>query len=404
MSVPRLPGTPWVCRIAQSPPLEAVTPLTLLSALAFLVSVDLRILAPVLPSISLSLGSTAGTLGLAMTTYAFAYGSGQLVYGPLSDRLSRIAVVRAAGVGFSVCTVLSALSVTPGQFIAARLLAGAFAGAVIPLTLVFIGDTVEYDRRQVVLGRFSALTSAALAFSASIGGTVAYFVSWRLMLLGYGLLALIPVGLMWRLDTRGPEGIREAPARAVRFLDFLRDRRARRVYIAVCLEGFLLWGGVTYLGSFATMRHGLDQFSVGLLIALFGVGTMAGGILMGPIRRRISENGLACLGGALMGAAYLVLIPRWPWPAFAGSMLALGLGFVGLHTTLQLRGTEISPTARGKAFALFAFTLFTGIATGTAVLGRLVDAGHYEVLFAIAGIGLILVGLGAALAPRRFTP
>jgi predicted MFS family arabinose efflux permease len=107
------------------------------------------------------------------------------------------------------------------------------------------------------------------------------------------------------------------------------------------------------------------------------------------------------MGGTLMGAAYLALIPRWPWPAFAASMLVLGLGYVGLHTTLQLRGTEISPAARGKAFSLFAFTLFTGIATGTAILGRLVDVGRYEVLFAIAGVGLIVIGLGTALAPRH---
>jgi predicted MFS family arabinose efflux permease len=221
------------------------------------------------------------------------------------------------------------------------------------------------------------------------------------MLLGYGFLALVPVGLMWRLDAPGPEAGREAPARAARFVDFLRDRRAQLVYLAVSLEGFLLWGGVTYLGAFATKRHGLDQLSVGLLIALFGVGTMTGGVLMAAIRRRCSENVLAGLGGTLMGGAYLLLIPRWPWPAFAASMLALGLGFVGLHTTLQLRGTEISPTARGKAFSLFAFTLFAGIATGTAVFGRLVDAGRYEMMFTLAGLGLIGIGLGTALPRRR---
>lgn len=379
-----------------------MTPLVLLFLLAFLVSVDVRILAPVLPSISLSLGSTPGTVGLAMTTYALAYGTGQLVYGPLSDRLGRIPVVRAAGLGFSLGTVLSALSVTTWQFILARLLTGAFAGAVNPLTLVFIGDTVEYERRQVVLGRFSIVTSAALAFSASIGGAVAYFVSWRFMLLGYALLALIPVGLMWRLDAQEATRIPGAPARAARFIDFLRDRRAQLVYLAVSLEGFLLWGGVTYLGSFATVRHGLDQFSVGMLIALFGVGIMICGVLMGAIRRWISESVLAGLGGALMGAAYLVLIPGWPWPAFAVSMLGLGLGYAGLHTTLQLRGTEISSTARGKAFSLFAFFLFGGIATGTAVLGRLVDAGSYEAVFGLAGVGLIVIGLGTALSSRRF--
>jgi predicted MFS family arabinose efflux permease len=378
-----------------------MTPLSLLFTLAFLVSVDARILAPILPSISLSLGSSAGTVGLAMTTYAFAYGTGQLVYGPLSDRRSRIAVVRAAGLGFSLCTVLSALASTTRQFIIIRFLAGAFAGAVIPLTLVFIGDTVEYARRQVVIGRFSVITSAALAFSASIGGTVAYLVSWRVMLFGYGLLALIPIALMWRLEAPRPK---EASETGGRFADFLRDRRAQFVYGAVFLEGFLLWGGVTYLGSFGTMRHGLDQFAVGVLIALFGVGTMTGGLLMGRIRRRLSENVLAALGGTLMGAAFLILVPHWPWTVFAASMLLLGFGFVGLHTTLQLRGTEIGgPAARGKAFSLFAFNLFVGISVGAALLGRLVDAGNYEVLFAIVGVGLIGTGLATALSPSRPT-
>ncbi len=147
--------------------------LALLFVLAFVVSVDLRIIAPVLPSIATSLHATAGAVGLAMTTYAVAYGSGQLVYGPLSDRYGRVPVVRLAALGWSVCTMLSALCATTWQFVAVRLLAGVFAGSVIPLTLVYIGDTVEYARRQVVVGRFSIVTSAGLAFSAAIGGLVA---------------------------------------------------------------------------------------------------------------------------------------------------------------------------------------------------------------------------------------
>ena len=62
-----------------------MTPLALLLVLAFLVSV--------------SLGVTAGSAGLAMTSYALAYGSGQLVYGPLSDHFGRIAVVASVRFG-----------------------------------------------------------------------------------------------------------------------------------------------------------------------------------------------------------------------------------------------------------------------------------------------------------------
>jgi predicted MFS family arabinose efflux permease len=376
-----------------------MNPLSLLFILSFLVFVDVRILTPVLPSVSDSLGSSPGAVGLAMTTYSFAYGLGQLIFGPLSDRAGRIAVVRAASIGFCVFTVLSALTSTTWQFISARLLVGAFAGGVIPITLVFIADTVEYERRQAVLGRFSMITSSALAFSASIGGTIAHFISWRFMLLGYGLLALIPIGLLWRI--KPPPPAVGADTASIGFGEILSDRRAQFVYIAVFLEGTLCWGGMTYLGSFATGRYGLDQFIVGLLVALFGIGMMTGGFLMGRIRRQLSENELAALGGILMGGTYLALIPQWPAVTFAVCMFLMGLGYVSLHTTLQLRGTELHPTARGKAFSLFAFTLFSGIATGSALFGRLVDAGRYDTMFVIAGVGLIAIGLATTLSPPR---
>jgi predicted MFS family arabinose efflux permease len=377
-----------------------MTPLALLFTLAFLVSVDLRIVGPVLPSIATSLGATAGSAGLAMTSYALAYGSGQLVYGPLSDRFGRIAVVRIAAVAFSLFSIVSALSHSTWQFVSARLLAGAFAGAVIPLTLVYIGDHYEYAERQVAIGRFAVVTSAGLAFSASIGGIVAHLVSWRVMLISYSVLALVPVALLFTLDAGLPARGDGQGAAAVGYVDFLSDPRALLIYALVFAEGFLCWGTVTYLGAFGHRRHGLDQLRIGLLIALFGIGTMVGGSLMSRLRPRLSENWLAGLGGVLMGVAFLALIPLWPWSIFALSMLMLGLGFVGLHSTLQLRATEISSLARGKAFSLFAFHLFTGIAVGTAVLGRLVDTGLDNLMLALAGMGLTLVG--AATAGVRF--
>ena len=169
------------------------------------------------------------------------------------------------------------------------------------------------------------------------------------------------------------------------------------------LYGFLLWGGMTYLGAFATNRYRLDQFTVGLLIALFGIGMVAGGLMMGRIRRRFSENELATGAGIMIGAAFLAFIPHWPVSVFAAGMLVMGMGHVCLHTTLQVRGTEISSTGRGKAFSLFAFFLFSGISLGSAAFGLLVDAGHYEVMFAVAGIGMTGVGFATALAPQERT-
>jgi MFS transporter, YNFM family, putative membrane transport protein len=382
--------------------------LTVLFLLAFVVSVDQRIIAPVLPSIAESLRASAGGIGLAMTSYAFAYGTSQLGYGTLSDRYGRVRVVRLAAIGFCVSTALSALSTGTWQFVAVRLLAGACAASVIPLTLVYIGDTVEYARRQVVVGRFSVVTSAGLAFSAAIGGAVAHFASWRVMLAGYAVVALVPAVLLWRLPADPPSRAADEPQPVLRFVDLLLDPFARTVYLCIFAEGFLLWGAVTYLGAYATAHYHLDQLRVGLLIALFGVGTMVGGACMAPLRRRLSENALAGAGGLLMGLALLMIIPSAglgprAWPVFAAAMLLLGLGLIGLHTTLQVHGTEISPAARGKAFSLFPASLFSGVAAGTAAMGAVVDAGGEQAMLATCGLGLVGVGIVTARIRRRRT-
>src|SRR5260370_6432518 len=140
------PGGPTFCID------ERMNALGLLFVLAFVVSVDLRIIAPVLPSIATSLHATAGAVGLAMTTYAVAYGSGQLVYGPLSDRYGRVPVVRLAALGLSVCTAPSALCATTWQFVAGRPLAGGFSRSGVPPTLRYLRHTLESAQPPLVGG------------------------------------------------------------------------------------------------------------------------------------------------------------------------------------------------------------------------------------------------------------
>ena len=56
-----------------------MTALALVFILAFLVSVDVRILVPALPSIAVPRGAMAGTARRAMTSYALASGGLPLV-------------------------------------------------------------------------------------------------------------------------------------------------------------------------------------------------------------------------------------------------------------------------------------------------------------------------------------
>ncbi|HZS34232.1 MAG TPA: MFS transporter [Methylomirabilota bacterium] len=366
-------------------------PLLLLTALAFLVQVDVRLMTPLLPSMAESLRTSIAAMGLAMTLYMLPYGLCQLVYGPLADRLGRIPVVRLAAIGFAAGSLLTGQARHVLVLDAVRFLTGMFAAAVIPLTLAHIGASVPYGARQATIGRFAAITSVAQGLSAAIGGTIAHFVSWRVLFTGAGLVALAPALLLFRAER---EVVEPAAARGVgRYRVVLRHRTARALYLLVGLEGLFLWGGFTYLGAVAVARFGLNALEVGLLLSLYGAATLAGGISLASIRARVGERPLAAVGAALKGGGYLLMIVPGPIAVFAAAIAMLGFGYIALHTTLQTRATEIVPAARGTAVALFAFWLFMGGAIGAALFGPLVDAGWHRTFLAICGVSLL--GLGA---------
>jgi predicted MFS family arabinose efflux permease len=365
-----------------------MTALPWLLALGGLVSLDARIIAPVLPAIAASLGVSAGDAGLAMTAYTLSYGVMQVVYGPLSDRYGRVRLIRATAALFVVGTGLSGLAPGLGPFLAARLLTGAVAAATIPTTYAYIGDAVPYAERQRIIVRMGVVISAAQALSATMAGAAAHWISWRALFGAYAALTAVTVAAMGRVA----ETPRAAPAERVTYLGLVRTARARRVYVAAAAEGFLFWGGTTYLSVLVKERFAWNDFEVALLVSLFGVGTIAGGLVLGRLGGILPERHLTTWGGALQGAGFGALLPALPWPLVAAALLAIGLGFAGLHSTLQTRGTELAPGARGKAFSLFALGFFVGGALGTAALGRLVDAGRLDVAMAVCAAGLVAVG------------
>ena len=342
----------------------------------------------ILPAISASLGATAGEAGLSMTAYAVAYGLMQVVYGPLSDRYGRIRVIRATALLFAIGTLSSGFAADLWGFVGARLLTGVFAAGTIPTTFVYIGDTVHYVHRQKVVARFASVFSAAQALSATIAGTVTHFVSWRVLFYAYAALTLVTVAAMHNT----PEAPRAAPGANIRYADILKIGRAVRVYVAAFVEGFLLWGGSTYMGVLASQRFGWNDLQVGVLIACYGAGTVVGGLSLGRLAAFLDERRLASWGGLAQLFGFALLAMPLPWPLFALGLAAIGLGLATLHSTVQTRGTELVPAARGKSFTLFALAFFVGGSVGTAVFGRLVDNGLITLAMAICGVGLAAVG------------
>lgn len=372
-----------------------------LSLAAFASGVSLRINDALLPRLagdfSISLGHAAGVI----TVFSVAYGLAQLLFGPLGDRFGKYLVIAWGCAACAITASLCGLAQTFPQLLVARLLAGATAAAIIPLSMAWIGDVVPYARRQPVLARFLIGQIMGLSVGVCMGGFAADSVGWRLPFLVIGGGFAIISGLLFMLNRNLPAMARQQravqghPLRTMlsEFGQVLSQPWARVVLLTVFTEGAFLYGAFAFIASHLHAVFGVSLSTAGAVVMWFGFGGLLFAIFSATLVRRLGEVGLTSWGGVLIAASLLAvgLAPVWWWAIPA--CFVMGLGFYMLHNTLQINATQMAPERRGAAVSSFASCFFLGQAAGVAAGGALTAyAGTRWVLLAGA-LGVLLVAL-----------
>ncbi|MCU6433598.1 MFS transporter [Undibacterium sp. Jales W-56] len=391
---------------ANTPASTAPTPipgiaLPLLSLAAFGSGISLRVTDPLLPLLAKEFSIALGDASLVVTVFSIAYGLSQLFFGPLGDRYGKYFVVACAAFACALTSMLCALANSFQHLLVARLMAGATAAAIIPLSMAWIGDVVPYERRQPVLARFLIGQILGLSTGVLIGGFAADAGQWRLpfimvtiifLLVGIGLILLNRQLPLYAKSTRKIEGA----ALAHMFAEFRQIAAlpwARLVLGTVFLEGAFLYGAFAFIASHLHQVHGVSLSSAGALIMLFGFGGFAFAVGSAKLVHYFGESGLTRWGGIFLAASLLAigLAPDWWW-AIPGCFIA-GLGFYMLHNTLQINATQMAPERRGAAVSAFASCFFLGQSVGVGIAGRLLARIGTTNIMLIGAIGVLAVAL-----------
>ena len=281
--------------MTEAPARAAIPPqaFVCLSFSAFGSGIALRVNDALLPRLASEFAISLGQAAQVISFFAIAYGLAQLLFGPLGDRFGKYRVIAWASVA---CTVTSALCALADGFEGlrlARLLAGATAAAIIPLSMAWIGDVVDYEQRQAVLARFLIGQILGLAAGVALGGFAADHLNWRVP---YIVLALLFAGIavaLFAIDRRLPAHAREMRAAGKGsalasmvddFAHVLALPWARVILLTVFLEGAFLYGAFAFIASHLHTRFGLSLSAAGAVVMLFG----AGGLLLRWAPRRWS--------------------------------------------------------------------------------------------------------------------
>jgi predicted MFS family arabinose efflux permease len=347
-----------------------------------------------------TLGRTYGAAGLvtAAATVCIA------VSGPWRGRLLDSKGLRRVVLPSLVVTAIC-WSIAPfvGYFLLLPLaaLAGLFVVPTFSIIRQAVITAVPGDDRRTAL----ALDSVAVEVSFMIGPLIGVWAAtiwptaWVLftiemlgVIAGFGLWLANPVLRPERADDDGEAA--EVLPRSAWF-------RAR--FLAVCAAAAATT--IVLSGSDIAIVAALREFDkialIGPVLAIWGLGSVIGGLVYGALHRSIPA--FLLLGGLSLATMPIALAPS-VWPLAALAVVAGLLCAPTITATVDQVSRVVPDAARGEAMGWHGSSMTAGSALGAPIAGLAIDHwgwGSGFVSVSLVGLAVALAGAGATSTHRR---
>lgn len=378
--------------------------LAILMVLTALGEISTQLIIPALGGIEQGLGAERGASLAALSAFVAAFGIGQLLLGPLSDRVGRRPVLIGGLSLYLAATAWMLLADSMTGFILGRVAQGLGACAALVLARAIVRDVWKAQAAPALAMTVIGMLSA-IALAPMLGGLLTQSGGWHAPLfasLAVGSLALFAVLAFYRESNPSLDPKAGHPATLARdYFDLLKQRSSRA--LALTLAG-------TYGAMFAVVA-GSSAVYIGLLglsSAEYGLafGATISGLIAGALftQRKIMQLGpqrIVGIGVSLVATgAVLTLLVH----AIHGlSVLGLSLPQVlvtlggGMLIPASVAGVVMPNAHRaGLAAGLMGFAQMLGATCSGLLLGALQDGTAWpmigvQALFALAAISAFTV-------------
>ncbi len=304
--------------------------IVLLGAMTAFGALSIDMYLPGLPALARDLGVDHGKAETTVAAFQFGLALGQLVYGPIADRIGRrppllagIALYAAASVGCALASSIEAL-------VALRVLQAIGACAGIVIARAVVRDLFPPRQSVEVFALLMLVMGVAPILAPLAGGYVVIFAGWRSifwLLAGFGVAVGAAVFFLLRETRSASVAAHAAAERPLRsYLEILRDRRLMAYCLASALSAAALF---TYVASSSSLLIGIYRVPVaafGWVFGLYALGVIGSGQLNRRLTRRWSSHAIlrwsnlvACAAALAVAAAAVtgvgeplsVLVPLW---------------------------------------------------------------------------------------------
>lgn len=145
----------------------------------FLILLDTSIVNTAAPDMMRSLGIGVDEILWVLNGYLLALAALLMVFGRLGDLLGPRTVFVGGLVLFTVASLGCGVAQSAGPLVAARVLQGVGAAALLPQALTLIAGILPAERRGLGFGVFTAVAGVAAVSGPTLGGMIVTDVGWR---------------------------------------------------------------------------------------------------------------------------------------------------------------------------------------------------------------------------------
>lgn len=185
--------------------------LLLMAPFNILASLAMDIYLPIVPAMPAILGTTPAMIQLTLSLYMILLGVGQVLFGPLSDRIGRRPVLIAGGLLFAGASFLLAGTTSAALFVALRLVQAVGASAMLVALFATVRDVYAgRTESAVVYSLLNAMLAFVPALGPILGALIAARFGWQGIFVALGapmMIALLHAWLRWP-ETRPVLGTR----------------------------------------------------------------------------------------------------------------------------------------------------------------------------------------------------
>jgi MFS transporter, DHA1 family, multidrug resistance protein len=365
-------------------------------------SIDMYL--PGLPRMTDDLGTSASTGQLTLTTCVLGLAFGQVLAGPMSDRLGRRKPLLIGLAAYSAASVACALAPTIWALIPLRLLQG-FAGAAgIVIARAIVRDLYTGEAAAKMFSLLMLVMGAAPVFAPIVGGQLLQVTTWRgifVVLAALGAI-LLTSSALWIEDTLPVERRHSGGLSSV-LTTFGRLLRDRTFYPYALSFGLAFGAMFTYIsGSPFVLEkiYGISPQVFSLVFAVNSASLVAATQVVHRVVERVGSPRILRGGLLLTAAAGASLLPvvlahgRLGFVLICLCVLVTGIGFqVPTSTALALAEQGWAAGSASALLGLGQFLLAALVAPLAGIAGQ-----HTAVPMALLIATLSIAGLCVELA------